>query len=164
MEYVKCFIDNYTGQVERGKSMLAQTVRNNLKSIQNLQMITKTTKFSSLFQTQPTVMVEETSLEDALVLDKLFDFIKTEENEVLSEDETFAADIISDMDSETVDEVLLPEGDTEDLESGIDEISEYIVENPDEVVVQFPIISNIALEEKLPFFQSLSFKLANIYG
>lgn len=164
MEYVKCFNDNYTGQVERGKSMLAQTVRNNLKSIQNLQMRTKTTKFSSLFQTQPTIALEETPFEEDLVLDKLFDFIRTEENEVLSEDATFSADIFSDKDSESVDEVLLPEGDTEDLESEIDEISEYIVENPDEVVVQFPIISNIDLEEKLPFFQSLSFKLANIYG
>ncbi len=34
--------------------MLAQTIRNNLKDINNLKMRTKATKFSSLFQSAPT--------------------------------------------------------------------------------------------------------------
>ncbi|MCM1339363.1 MAG: hypothetical protein NC191_06805 [Muribaculaceae bacterium] len=37
-----------------------------------------------------------------------------------------------------------------------------IVENPNEVVVQFPIVSDIQLEEKLPFFKSVMAKLASI--
>lgn len=41
---------------------------------------------------------------------------------------------------------------------------DYIIENPDELVVPFPIVSNVKLEEKLPFFKSISFKLSNIYG
>ena len=36
------------------------------------------------------------------------------------------------------------------------------VENPKEVVVSFPIVSDIVCEEKLPFFKSLSFKLASL--
>lgn len=36
-----------------------------------------------------------------------------------------------------------------------------IVENPREVVVQFPIISEFQLEEKLPFFKSIMAKLAS---
>ena len=47
--------------------MLAQTVRSNLKDINNLRMRTKTTKFSSLFQTAPTVGVEE---DDVIVENK----------------------------------------------------------------------------------------------
>ena len=31
-----------------------------------------------------------------------------------------------------------------------------------EVVVSFPVVSGIVCEEKLPFFKSLSFKLANL--
>ena len=42
----------------------------------------------------------------------------------------------------------------------IKRLSEYIVENPKEVVVQFPIISDIKLDEHLPFFRSISAKLA----
>jgi hypothetical protein len=37
-----------------------------------------------------------------------------------------------------------------------------IVENPDEVIVHFPIVSDIILEEKLPFFKSITMKLANL--
>ena len=43
-----------------------------------------------------------------------------------------------------------------------EEIAEYIIENPNEVVVEFPIISDIQLDEKLPFFKSLSMKLASL--
>lgn len=39
---------------------------------------------------------------------------------------------------------------------------DVIVENPNEVVVQFPIVSDIQLEEKLPFFKSVMMKLAKI--
>ena len=36
-----------------------------------------------------------------------------------------------------------------------EEVAEYIVENPNEVIVNFPLVSNIQLEEKLPFFKSI---------
>lgn len=39
-----------------------------------------------------------------------------------------------------------------------------IIENPEETVVKFPIVSGIELTEKLPFFKSITCKLASIYG
>lgn len=114
--------------------MLAQTVRNNLKSIQNLEMKTKTRKFSSLFQSDPTITIEEVPIEEILAQTNLAEYIKKEDE------------------MEIVDAV----------ETSDDEISEYIVENPNEVVVQFPLVPNIELNEKLPFFKSLSLKLANL--
>ena len=43
-----------------------------------------------------------------------------------------------------------------------EEVAEYIVENPNEVIVNFPLVSNIQLEEKLPFFKSILGKLNKI--
>ena len=43
-----------------------------------------------------------------------------------------------------------------------EEVAEYIVENPNEVVVNFPIVSDIQLEEKLPFFKSIWGKLNQV--
>lgn len=114
--------------------MLAQTVRNNLQSIQKLEMRTKTRKFSSLFQSDPTITIEEAPIEEILAQTNLAEYIKKEDE------------------MEIVDAV----------ETSDDEISEYIVENPNEVVVQFPLVPNIELNEKLPFFKSLSLKLANL--
>jgi hypothetical protein len=37
-----------------------------------------------------------------------------------------------------------------------------IVEDPNEVVVHFPLVSDIVLEEKLPFFKSIALKLASL--
>ena len=114
--------------------MLAQTVRNNLQSIQKIEMRTKTRKFSSLFQSDPTITIEEVPIEEILAQTNLAEYIKKEDE------------------MEIVDAV----------ETSDDEISEYIVENPNEVVVQFPLVPNIELNEKLPFFKSLSLKLANL--
>lgn len=114
--------------------MLAQTVRNNLQSTQKLEMRTKTRKFSSLFQSDPTITIEEVPIEEILAQTNLAEYIKKEDE------------------MEIVDAV----------ETSDDEISEYIVENPNEVVVQFPLVPNIELNEKLPFFKSLSLKLANL--
>ncbi len=140
--------------------MLAQTVRNNLKSIDKLNMRSKTTKFSDLFSTAPTVAMTKSEIRQVLMSDGL--------KEVAKDDELF-------------DEISLPEeelesegisGNIEDIESDCDfdiveepdiddsEVAEYIVENPKEVVVQFPIISDIKLDEHLPFFRSISAKLA----
>lgn len=38
-----------------------------------------------------------------------------------------------------------------------------IVEDPNELVVQFPIASDVELETKLPFFKSITYKLAQIF-
>lgn len=140
--------------------MLAQTVRNNLKSIDKLSMRSKTTKFSDLFSTAPTVAMTKSEIRQVLMSDGL--------KEVAKDDELF-------------DEISLPEeelesegisGNIEDIENDCDfdiveepdiddsEVAEYIVENPKEVVVQFPIISDIKLDEHLPFFRSISTKLA----
>ena len=140
--------------------MLAQTVRNNLKSIDKLNMRSKTTKFSDLFSTAPTVAMTKSEIRQVLMSDGL--------KEVAKDDELF-------------DEISLPEeelesegisGNIEDIENDCDfdiveepdiddsEVAEYIVENPNEVVVQFPIISDIKLDEHLPFFRSISAKLA----
>lgn len=118
--------------------MLAQTVRNNLKKSTNLR--TKATKFSSLFQTVPVQSREEDSLEEVLAKANLTSYIKKEEtpkNQIEEEKTT---------------------------ETPVDEDFEYIVENHKEVIVPFPIVSDINLDEKLPFFKSITFKLNKIYG
>lgn len=123
--------------------MLAQTVRSNLKDINNLRMRTKTTKFSSLFQTAPTVGVEEDEVRQVLMKDGLIE---------ISEDEQWEEIVVEDEESTEEDFDIVEED---------DELYE-IVEDPDGVIVQFPVISDIKLEEKLPFFKSISMKLASL--
>lgn len=132
--------------------MLAQTVRSNLKDIQNLKMRSKTTKFSSLFSSAPTAGVEVSPVVQLLNKDGLV--------EINEDDSIF--DEISEM--EIVSPEIVPlEDEIEIVEDcSDDEVAEYIVENPNEVVVKFPIISDIQLDENLPFFKSLSLKLANL--
>ena len=122
--------------------MLAQTIRNNLKDINNLKMRTKATKFSSLFQSAPTE-IEELGKEFRKVLMK-DGLIEVQEDDPLFDEipEYEEISVVEDIDEE--------------------EIAEYIVENPNEVVVKFPIISDIQLDEKLPFFKSLNLKLASL--
>nr|QGT49666.1 hypothetical protein Melaina855_0530 [uncultured Candidatus Melainabacteria bacterium] len=123
--------------------MLSQTIRSNLKDINNLKMRTKATKFSSLFQSAPTE-IEKLGKEFRQVLMK-DGLIEVEDDSLFDEIPAFEEIPVADEDYVTDEEVL-----------------EYIVENPNEVVVEFPIISNLQLDEKLPFFRSLSLKLANI--
>lgn len=140
--------------------MLAQTVRNNLKSIDKLNMRSKTTKFSDLFSTAPTVAMTKSEIRQVLMSDglkevakddELFDEISLPEEELESEGiSSNVEDIESDCDFDIVEEPDIDDS----------EVAEYIVENPKEVVVQFPIISDIKLDEHLPFFRSISAKLA----
>lgn len=123
--------------------MLAQTVRSNLKDINNLKMRTKTTKFSSLFQTAPTVGVEEDEVRQVLMKDGLIE---------ISEDDQWEEIVVEDDEPAEEDFDIVEED---------DELYE-IVEDPDAVIVQFPVISDIKLEEKLPFFKSISLKLASL--
>lgn len=140
--------------------MLAQTVRNNLKSIDKLNMRSKTTKFSDLFSTAPTVAMTKSEIRQVLMSDglkevakddELFDEISLPEEELESERiSSNIEDIENDCDFDIVEEPDIDDS----------EVAEYIVENPKEVVVQFPIISDIKLGEHLPFFRSISAKLA----
>lgn len=140
--------------------MLAQTVRNNLKSIDKLNMRSKTTKFSDLFSTAPTVAMTKSEIRQVLMSDglkevakddELFDEISLPEEELESEGiSSNIEDIENDCDFDIVEEPDIDDS----------EVAEYIVENPKEVVVQFPIISDIKLDEHLPFFRSISTKLA----
>lgn len=140
--------------------MLAQTVRNNLKSIDKLNMRSKTTKFSDLFSTAPTVAMTKSEIRQVLMSDglkevakddELFDKISLPEEELESEGiSSNIEDIENDCDFDIVEEPDIDDS----------EVAEYIVENPKEVVVQFPIISDIKLDEHLPFFRSISAKLA----
>ena len=123
--------------------MLAQTVRSNLKDINNLRMRTKATKFGALFQTVPSMGTDEFEVREVLMKDGL---VKVSIDHI--EDDP----VIEYEDSEIIDYEIVEED---------DELYE-IVENPDELVVQFPIISDIQLEEKLPFFKSISLKLASL--
>lgn len=140
--------------------MLAQTVRNNLKSIDKLNMRSKTTKFSDLFSTAPTVAMTKSEIRQVLMRDglkevakddELFDEISLPEDEFESEEiSTEVEDVADDCDFDIVEEPDIDDS----------EVAEYIVENPKEVVVQFPIVSDIKLDEHLPFFRSISAKLA----
>lgn len=140
--------------------MLAQTVRNNLKSIDKLNMRSKTTKFSDLFSTAPTVAMTKSEIRQVLMSDglkevakddELFDEISLPEEELETEGiSSNIEDIENDCDFDIVEEPDIDDS----------EVAEYIVENPKEVVVQFPIISDVKLDEHLPFFRSISAKLA----
>ena len=118
--------------------MLAKTVRQNSTNIKSLNTRKKTTKFSSLFQSAPTVEFNKSEIRQILMNGKLVE---------TGEDDSIFDEITQPVEIE-------PANDTE--------IAEYIVENPSEVVVQFPIVSDIKLDEKLPFFKSISLKLASL--
>jgi len=61
--------------------------------------------------------------------------------------------------AETVERV-----ETVETKPDIDDDAYNFVENPEEVIVDFPVVPVVKLEEKLPFFKSITFKLAAIYG
>ena len=106
--------------------MLARTLKNNLKDLNNYKMRTKATKYGSMFSTPPTAEISDDAdvkyveiakeCEDDGIFDELYD--------------------------------VTPE-----------EVAEYIVEDPNEVQVEFPIQSKIKLESDMPFFRAISYKL-----
>jgi len=117
--------------------MLAQTIRKNMTTkIDGSSTRNKTTKFSSLFQTAPTVKDKDEGMVKVLMKAGL---MKVAQDDAI------------------LDEVSVPQiFDTE-------ETDDFIVENPDEVVVSFPLKPVIELDEKLPFFKSITKKLECIY-
>lgn len=118
--------------------MLAQTVRKNITTKKNMDIRTKATRFSDLFQARP--KTEDVSF-DELLDNKISAYVKQDEE---------------------VDAPVVVEQDI-DIEA-VPTVDEYeIVENPNEAVVTFPIVG-VELTEKLPFFKSITCKLASIYG
>lgn len=114
--------------------MLSKTVRKNLTDINNLKMRTRATKYSNLFSSQPTTCCET----------KYDDEYKNSIFETNPKDEDIIFEEISQATPAT-----------------LEEITDYIVENPQEVIVEFPIKSTVEMTEKLPFFKSINYKLAN---
>ena len=112
--------------------MLARTLKNNLKNLNTHKMRTKATKFSSMFSTEPTTE-NSAEIRQCLARDNY--------DKVSSEDKN---------DDDIFDELydVTPE-----------EVAEYIVEDPKEVQVEFPIQSAIKLESEMPFFRAISYKL-----
>ena len=141
------FCESFILEAWRGRySMLATTVRSNLKDINNLKMRTKTTKFSRLFQTVPVIESDESEMRQVLMREGLVELPKDEDFEDIT--------VVDVEDSE-------PEFDDIDIAEEDDELYE-IVEDPNELVVQLPVISDINFEERLPFFKSISLKLASL--
>jgi hypothetical protein len=124
--------------------MLSQTVRNNLKEIQNYTMRNKTTKYSNLFSTNPTIGAKDSKFKQLLMKDGL---IKVDENDELYKELRQREEELS-----------------TNLANTIDENEDLIVENPEEVVVNFSDFVTTNLEEKLPFFKSISLKLSQMYN
>ncbi|MBQ8668671.1 hypothetical protein IJ472_02745 [bacterium] len=134
--------------------MLAQTVKDNLKDINNLKMRTKAARFSTLFQTVPTVGGKNMGLRQVLMREGLIE---------ICEDELVDEVVVENTVEEVVEDVVEETSDVMDfdiVEEG-DELYE-IVENPDELVVSLPVISVSDFENRLPFFKSVSLKLASL--
>lgn len=115
--------------------MLAQAVKSNLNDINNLKMRSKTSAFGKLFQIATPVV----------------DSISEIEN-----------DIESIIESNIVEDEVFDNYVELDVENDYNPEDYVIVEDPNQVVVEFPIVSDIKLEHKLPFFKSISFKLASL--
>ena len=120
--------------------MLAQTIRNNLTDNKQVNVRTKAAKFGNMFQTAPNTENKDPKMVQVLMKAGLVNLDKN--NELLKNASV----------PKTVDFGAIPQ---------IEE-NDYIVENPNEVIVNFPIQPVIEMKEKLPFFKSLSAKLAAI--
>ncbi len=103
-------------------------------------------EFKKLFCTQPNdgALAREDIKRILLNACAKTEHAKVEEPEIVEEDDDFDFDMYDY--GEVTDE----------------EVAEYIVENPNEVVVNFPLVSDIQLKEKLPFFKSILGKLNKV--
>lgn len=113
--------------------MFSQAIKDNLKNINNLRMKSKSAKFSNLIS-------EDIKPKN---YDEIQQKISREKMEEIDSEDNFDEKILKKIYNTTEDE-----------------IADYIVENPEEAIVNFPIISNIKLEKGLPFFKSILYKLS----
>ncbi len=122
-------------------------------------------EFKRLFCTKPEDKQEDLTRADIKRI--LLEACAKTEKHVNNSDFEIVEDINDDI--EIVEDNYLADEDDDnfyfckDYEPNVtdEEVAEYIVENPNEVIVNFPIISDIKLEEKLPFFKSILYKCAN---
>ena len=122
-------------------------------------------EFKRLFCTKPEDKQEDLTRADIKRI--LLEACAKTEKHVNNSDFEIVEDINDDI--EIVEDNYLADEDDDDFyfceayEPNVtdEEVAEYIVENPNEVIVNFPIISDIKLEEKLPFFKSILYKCAN---
>ena len=122
-------------------------------------------EFKRLFCTKPEDKQEDLTRADIKRI--LLEACAKTEKHVNNSDFEIVEDINDDI--EIVEDNYLADEDDddfyfcEDYEPNVtdEEVAEYIVENPNEVIVNFPVISDIKLEEKLPFFKSILYKCAN---
>jgi len=114
--------------------MLAQTLRNNLQTVKELKK-GNTGKFSKLLHSQSGMTVVEAP-KQAASIDNVVKLIN-KKNEAVCKFSTA---------------------------KGCENMEDYIVENPEEMVVDFSKVQKIELDKKLPFFKSITAKLACIYN
>lgn len=123
--------------------MLSETIKNNSKKSKQPNLRTKATKFGNMFQTRPKNQENEESIDILFQKSKLHEFIK------LGEKPQFL----------NVEDILETNNQQEETQE-----YEYIVEDPQEIVISLPLAENIELPEKLPFFKSITAKLATVYN
>ena len=122
--------------------MLAQTVRNNLTNTKEIKLRSKAAKFSSMFQTSSNTNIKNPGLVQILTKAGL---------KSVSEQDPLLGKIPMRGNIEIAD-----------AKSQYNEISDYIVENPNEAVVKLPLKPSVVSGEKLPFFKSISTKLSSM--
>ncbi len=123
--------------------MLSETIKNNSKKSKQPNLRTKATKFGNMFQTRPKNQENKESIDILFQKSKLHEFIK------LGEKPQFL----------NVEDILETNNQQEETQE-----YEYIVEDPQEIVISLPLAENIELPEKLPFFKSINAKLATVYN
>ncbi len=123
--------------------MLSETIKNNSTKTKQSNLRTKATKFGNMFQSRPKMQENEESIDILFQKSKLHEFIK------LGEKPQFL----------NVEDIL----ENNNIEEEPQEF-EYIVEDPKEIVISLPLASTIELPEKLPFFKSITAKLATVYN
>lgn len=119
-------------------------------------------EFKRLFCTNPVEEQGELAREDIkrILLNACAKTEKVQDNSEyeIVEDENDIYNIEEDDFESLMDECYFDYG---EIEVTDEEIAEYIVENPREVTVNFPLVSDVQMEEVLPFFKSIMYKLAN---
>ncbi len=126
--------------------MLSQAIRNNSSATDNAKE-NRNTIFNSLFSSVPKDSLDE------------FEFVKVLKKECV-------ADLPK---IQTAQDKVYNNARKLEQEKNIQVSCEKadnpydFVENPDEVIVNFPIESVVEMDERLPFFKSITYKLANLY-
>ncbi|MBD5403108.1 hypothetical protein HDR58_10010 [bacterium] len=117
--------------------MLTQSLNDNLKNIEKKSLRTKASKFGGLFTVQSKGAENDAALDELYGSQKLAKFVRKQEKDTVSK-------------SEVSEDVM--------------DMKDYIVEDPHEINLSVPLVSPVQIDEKLPFFKSITYKLSCIYG